>query len=152
MTWTGRRDHRRRGSAYIAVLGFATLMLVAALAALMTARVERTSIGLANDRAQARALALSAVDRALYTIATATTTPEAWRTRLNQLAAEQPARLGAGTLEVELFDAVDGDPTDVGDPVTVIGIGVAGDATYRLSVGLDESGERIEGSWARWTP
>lgn len=152
MTPTVRTDHRRRGSVYIAVLGFATLMLVAALAALMTARVERTSIALANDRAQAHALALSAVDRAFYTIATAADTPEAWRARLNQLAADSPARLGAGTLEVDLFDAVDSDPTDAGDPVTVIGVGVVGDATYRLSVGLDESGERIEGSWARWTP
>jgi len=145
------RSTRRRGSVYVAVLGFSTLMLVAAVSALLVSRVERASIALANDRAQARVLAMSAVDRAFHTIAATRGDGEAWRSQLKELEADPPQRLGAGTSAVELFDAVDGDPADAGDHLWVIGIGVVGDATYRLAIELDENGQRIPGTWTRWT-
>lgn len=140
-------DHarQRRGTVYIAVLGFATLLVVAAVAAILASGVERERVSLANDRTEARLLAMSAVDLALYCIEDAP--GNSWHSNLNQLDADAPTQMGKGYLWIDL----DGTPESNGDAFTVIGVGTTGDAEFRIALDFDGDGNPQAGTWRRWT-
>ncbi|KPK80122.1 MAG: hypothetical protein AMJ81_12455 [Phycisphaerae bacterium SM23_33] len=139
----GRR--RRQGTAYIAVLGAATIVTIIGLSALVIARLQRRMAGRTNDFAEARLYALSGVDMGLLQIKK---NPGSWRSdfAVGSLPTDRP--IGRGTFSVVAADPVDGDLTNNStDPVLLTGIGYAGQARYKLQVRLESTGAPTPGTW-----
>lgn len=127
------RKIRRRGTAYLLVVGMMTLLTVAALAAAMTARISVRSVGQATDARRAEALAESAVSWAIAKLAA----DASWRTTYTNNVATAPVTSGAGTISFKLVDETDANlSNNAAQAVRLYGIGRCGSAVKVLSVRL----------------
>ena len=127
------RSPRRRATMYVLVVGCAALAAVIGISALMALRIERRGAESANDMAEARLYAQSAIELAMQRLAV----DPNWRTSRANGAWETDRVLGAGTYSTTLVDAEDGDLDDSpGDAVVLTGIGRKGQARHMLQVTL----------------
>lgn len=137
---------RRRGSAYLLVLGAAMLVALIGVSSLMVNRVHRRAVTIGADRIQARELARTALDRGFWEIKN---NPLVWRTTF-AAGTITSIPFGDGTFTLNATDTVDGDLlNNTTDPVTLIGVGTCGSATYRIQVVLDGDGTYQHGSFSR---
>ncbi len=157
-TKTGRvrpgRTHtasRRRGSAYVLVLGISMLVMVIGLSAIMVARVEARGAELSRDYAQARLYAHSAIE---YGFQKVRDDSNWWNgvARASWLT-DQP--FGDGTISLDVIVAPDGNgQADGTDPAMLIATGIMGDARHMVQVEfMPVTGgyEIISGSWQQVT-
>jgi len=137
----GGRRCRCRGSAYVLVLGVATLVAVIGTAALLAGRINlRMTVG-ANDAIEADSLATSAIEQAL----TLLNTDPGWRTNYKSGAENGPFALGRGTASFTLVDEYDGNlGNDKLQPVRLYGTGSVGRARRVYSVLLQPTGAGLE--------
>ncbi len=127
-------SHRRRGSIYAAVLGCSLAVTVIGLSALLALRVERRFVEGTGDFSQARLYAHSAIEDGLFRIHN---DPD-WRNAYPNGAWKSDAPIGTGTYTLIGEDLLDSDLTNsYSDSVVLTGIGVQGDARYKLQVRLD---------------
>jgi hypothetical protein len=127
--------HRaRRGAAYALVVGVAFLATVMGLSVLLVSQYAGRNSGLANDSAEAEALAQSAIEYAM----TKTSADPLWRYTYLNNQETAPIPLGRGTIAYKFVDPADGDLTNNnnGEPVRVYGIGRVGRATRIYSVSM----------------
>jgi hypothetical protein len=115
----------------VVVLGTAMLVTVIGLSALTALRIERRYAEGTSDLAQARIFARSAIEMGLYRI---DIDPD-WRTNNPNGVWIGKQTIGKGAYTLEGVDPADSDLTDWdADPVTLIGTGLSGAATYKLQV------------------
>ena len=143
---TARRNHQRRGSMYVVVLGTAMIATVIGLSALYLVRIERRAAQGANEQVEARGYAQSAIEIGFLMIRA----DPAWRDNLGSgyWAAKQPIGNGAYVLLAAVIDDGDGQPDN--DPVVLTGIGVSGRARHGMQVTIvSQSGGMIvsPGTW-----
>ena len=111
-----RSRHTRRGGAYIAILGAATIIMVIGIAAVLGARVRNRSANGVRDIAKARNYATCGIQWAFYHISQ---DPD-WRTNFpNGLWTDQQA-IHDGSFSVWVTDPVDGDLTDSPSDAVVV--------------------------------
>ena len=124
---------RRRGSIYLAVLGYASLLTIIGLSALLVLRVQRRAAEGEIDLVQARMHARSAIEKGLWMIEN----DPVWRTNLSNgnWAADQP--IATGTYTLEGIDPNDGNLTNSPvDPLVLTGTGLSGAARHKTQVTL----------------
>jgi hypothetical protein len=145
---------RRRGSAYLMVLGTAMLVSLLGLSAMVLTRVERRADAAVQDAARARLLAQSAVELAMQRIADHGT----WRTGHVSGVWTADIPLGDGTISYRLVDEIDGNlASSTGAPVVLDGRGRYGVATRYVRVTLapveptavPEAMRPVPGSWSQ---
>ncbi|MFH1108343.1 MAG: hypothetical protein V1790_03975 [Planctomycetota bacterium] len=125
------RQHRRRGSMYVAVLGSAMAVTVMGLSAVMLARVERSSVVGTADSAAARFYAQSAIELGQHRIRQDSN----WRTTYTSGVWEATRAIGTGTYTLEGIDTIDGILSNsASDPVVLRGTGFQGQSRYKLQV------------------
>lgn len=127
------KRHRRCGSMYVMVLGSTMIVTVIGLSAMMLTRIERRFAEGTADFTQARLYARSAIEMGLHRIRNDAN----WRTsNPNGIwLIDQP--IGIGTYTLEGVDPNDGDLTNHDtDPLVLTGVGMEGDARYKLGVTL----------------
>lgn len=124
--------YRRRGSAYMVVIGSALLVTVISLSSLTVARIFHRASESSAELTQARFHAQSVVEAVVGVTVTMTN----WRTTWGVASGDTygPIPFGPGQCSLSLVDEVDGDLTnDVDDPVRIIGTGQVGQAVYHCS-------------------
>ena len=129
------RTHRRRGSAYLLILGVAMLLTVIGVASILAVRAQREAADLTNDAVEARLYARSGIALALRRIATL----PSWRTAFGEGVWVSGAALNDGTYTLEARDlGPNGDITlsSDDDPVLLIATGVKGEARHKIQVRL----------------
>ncbi len=125
---------RRRGTAYLLLLGASALVALIGLSALQAAGARYEAAARADDALQARWNAMSAIDLALRRIELDT----GWRTTFgnDKWPAGQP--LGGGFWDVLASDPADGNVAlGAGDPLLLTGVGTKGGARHRIQVRLE---------------
>jgi len=130
--------HRRRGSAYILVLGVAMIVAVIGLAAISARRIRTRSARLTGGSGRARMLAFSGAEHAIGRI---NADPD-WRTTYNGATVQQDC--GEGAFSWEVVDPADGDLTD--DPAEaaeILATGVFGEVSHTLKLELAPVGGLI---------
>lgn len=146
--WLTGRGHRTagcRGSAYVAVLVTASLVIVLGIGALTATRVIGRTSRVTSEAVGARYLAAAAVDLTLWHIREH---PATWRQDLAEGVVVQRKAFGGGTLTVRATDPVDGDLVQgATDKVVLVGEGALGDARRLLEVTLSGDGVPITGTW-----
>ena len=126
-------DHQRRGSIYMAVLSGAMIVTVIGLSAIAVVRVQRRTAEGVNDFSEARLYAQSAIEMGLLWI---DSDPD-WRNTYSNGVWASNAPLGAGMITLSGTDPADGDLADSDrDSMLLTGVGVKGEARYKLQVGL----------------
>jgi len=136
MAVTFDKRHHRRGSMYVVVLGASTAIAVIGLAALTSLRINRHSMELTSDFADARLYARSAIEIGMFRIKE----DPNWRTTYPLLPddvweLDQP--IGSGTYTLKGVDPDDADFTNNDtDPLVLTGIGMQGEARCMLQVTL----------------
>jgi hypothetical protein len=134
-------DRVRRGSAYVMVLGVATLVAVIGMGVLLAARVGTRMTVDGNDAVEADALAASAVEQALTLI----NADPGWRSRYGSGKDNGPYPLGRGTITWKVVDEFDGDLANNANDVTrLYGTGSVGRARRVYSVLLQPAGPGLE--------
>jgi hypothetical protein len=124
---------RRRGSAYVLVLGISLLVGVIGVAALTAVRVQIRTAANTSDSEEARIYAQSGVELARLWVNDDVTD---WRTK-RVSGAPTTLPLGSGTVSVTLTDPVDGDLANSPlDPVLVTATGYKGRARQQVLVTL----------------
>ena len=142
---TSRGDRRRRGSAYLAVLGAATIVSIIGLSALLIARINLRRATDTTDLAQARLCAMSGVNMGLLMIEQ---NRDTWRDTFIDAGGTLPkVDIGCGSFELNAVDPVDGDLADGDDPILLTASGYAGRACYKLQVQLEPNGLPTPGTW-----
>jgi cytoskeletal protein CcmA (bactofilin family) len=133
--------HRRRGSIYVVVLGCAMAITVIGLSALLTLRVERRFAEGTSDFAQARLHAYSAIEDGLFRIHS----DPGWRTTYPNGIWKSGAPIGSGIYTLIGEDLLDSDLSDSDtDSLVLTGVGIQGDARYKLEVTLVAQADPIE--------
>ncbi len=127
------RGDRRRAATYVVVLGGSMLVTVIGLAAVTGMRVQRRTLEMTGDFAQARLHARSAIEMGFYHIGV----DSKWRTtRINGSWATKQA-IGSGYYGLTVVDPADGDLSSAkADSLVLTGYGYQGDARYNLAVTL----------------
>ncbi|MEM7456903.1 MAG: carbohydrate binding domain-containing protein [Planctomycetota bacterium] len=127
----GAKRFRRRGTAYIIVLGASLLIATFAMAGILSIRVERNSLRDSLDRQQAIYNAQAGLDLALYKIRE---NRSSWR----NLDWDTTVFSADSRFSLALVDPVDGDLTDSAfDPVVLIASGLEGDTVQKLRIRLE---------------
>lgn len=127
---------RRRGTAYLVVFGMVSIVLVAALGAAMTARLDIRSVGQTSDALRAEVLAESAVSWAIMRLSADAN----WRTTYTNNVETATVSVGGGTISFKLVDEIDANLSNkTTQPVRLYGIGRVGAAAKVLSVQLEGS-------------
>ncbi len=127
-----RIRRRRRGSAYLLVLGSAMIVAIIGLSSLTVARIHRRAAGSAANANEARLNARSAVEACIG----ATAFLADWRTS-GYVSGEVvgPLNLGDGTCSVKIVDEIDGDlANDPDQQVRITTTGQVGSAVYHYTV------------------
>ena len=133
MNRANHRASRRRGSIYVAVLGFSMLAAVLAIGSVLASRVQMRSAGTASDMAQARINAQSAIELTKWYIYTDPT----WRTDQPNGNWATGLSAGGGTFSVNVVDPIDGDLTNrPHDPITMTATAYYGKARQILTESL----------------
>ncbi len=124
---------RRRGSAYLVVLGSALIVSVIGLSSIMVVRIRHRTGETANDACQARLCAQSGVEAAVG----ATCVLPNWRSDWEDYTSEEgygPLDVGRGQCTIFFTDEIDGDIDDDPDqPVRIAATGRVNKAAYRYS-------------------
>jgi len=121
---------KRRGSAYITVLGTALAITVIGLSGIMASRVRLRWARNADDFANARLYAVSAIEMGLLRIQSNSD----WRTFYGNGTWEADKLIGTGTYTLLGVDPADGNlADDPMHPLLLTGIGVSDDAIYKVS-------------------
>lgn len=128
-----RRPAHRRGSSYLVVLSASSLVFVLAIGAIAVNRAASESARLAADEAEARRLALSAIELAMQSAENTI----AWRTQAaTGLFSDRV--IGRGFASATVTDPLDGIlANSVRHPLRFTGVGRAGSARQVLSVRAD---------------
>ena len=132
MTSIGYHKMKRRGSTYIMVLSSSMIVTVIGLASLLAVRVQRRSMQMTNDTAEARLCAQSAIELGLLYVQ-----DQDWRSTWanGTWLSEQP--LGSGRFSLEGIDPRDNDLSDSeDDPVLLTGTGMKGGAVHKVQITL----------------
>lgn len=136
-----RRHGTRPGSAYVAVLGAATVLAVMGLGAMAAMRAQRASILLQHQTREARFLAESGVQLAMQWIAADAN----WRVNRPNGVWASDVPLGRGRLTIAVTDPVDGNlanrPTD---PLIIQATAQVGQATQIVEVRAEASGPPLD--------
>lgn len=128
------RRYRRRGSIYLAVMAYASLMTVIGLSVLLAVRIKWRTAESEIDLRQARLHARSAIELGMWMI---NDNPN-WRTELPNGVWFQDRSIGAGTYTVEGTDPNDADlANSVFHPLVLTGTGVKGAARHKTQVTLE---------------
>lgn len=123
---------RHRGSTYIIVLGSTLVISVIGLSAVMAVRIERRSTEGNSDLIAARTYARSAIELGFLSIQT----DGNWRDMYSSGAWMSDKPIGTGSYTLLGIDP-DGDLANSNmDPLVLTGIGMEGEARYRLQVSL----------------
>lgn len=122
---------RRRGGAYLAILGVAMLVSVIGMSALARVRIQLKEEAAIENGVAARLAARSAVDMALLAIYSNSN----WRNDYLQDTWTSDTMIGVQTLSYKLYDEANASlKTDSTSPVRVYGRGQAGESTWIFSV------------------
>jgi len=126
------RKSKRRGSTYIMVLSSSMIVTVIGLASLLAIRVQRRSLTMANDAAEARLCAQSAIELGLLFVKDQT-----WRSTWSNGTWLSNQSLGGGRFSLEGIDPRDNDLADSqDDPVILTGLGMKGMAVHKTQITL----------------
>lgn len=132
-TNTSIRRSRRRGGTYVLVMGSSMIVAVIGLAAVTVLRVERRYTQDTSDFASARAYALSAVEMGFNTLAN----DPNWRANHPNGIWFNDKAIGVGSYTLSGVDPNDADlANNDTDSLVLTGIGVQGEARYKLQVRL----------------
>lgn len=132
-TTVATESTRRRGSAYVAILGVSLMLSVVGFSALLSVRVDRRATQAGSDFTQARLLAQSAIEMGIRDVGK----DQAWRTEHPNGAWESNRALASGTYTLTGVDPNDGVLNNSNlDPLLLTGTGQAGVAAYKLSATL----------------
>jgi hypothetical protein len=123
---------RRRGTAYLIVLGAAVIVTLLGLSALTGVRIQRRSTLALADVTEARLYARSAIELGLLTINSAPT----WRTAQPHGRWITGRTLGRGTFDLDAVDPDGNLSDDPNDPIVLTGTGHVGLACQKISVQL----------------
>jgi hypothetical protein len=127
---------RRRGSAYLLVLGGSLLLVTAGMGAIYASGVRRAQGELQVEAWKARLAAEAGIECALDDINTDTN----WRTVKSSGTWYTGRSTGDGAFTVSVTDLVDGNlANNLGDPVEVLAIGSAGRGISKLKVALNST-------------
>lgn len=135
------RCPRRRGTAYVAILGLAMLMIAVAIGASLAVRSQRLSTRLRNDESEARTAGYAGIDWAWYTFLA----DSSWRSTTpdNTYSTDYP--FGRGTVAFKVVDESDGalagNPLQ---PVRLYSMGRVDDAARGFSVVLKPTGPTLD--------
>jgi len=133
---SGGMNVRRRGSTYVVILGVAMTVTAIGLGSIAVSRVQTRSVTRSNEWSEAKMLAFSSVEHAMYQI----NNTADWRTNLSGVAVQRS--LGNGAFSWQVVDPVDGDlANNASDPATLIATGTVNDATYTLTIKLQTPGQ-----------
>lgn len=137
---------RRRGSAYVFVLGISLIVTVLGMGALTLSRVSGKSTGDGNDWEAAGDLAFSATEHAIsYINAAAAASPSTWRSAYTSRQTAFTQSMGRGTFSWALKDEVDGILSeDYLRPFRIYGIGMVGSVTRVYSVQVIPAGTPLD--------
>ena len=129
------RTHRRRGSAYLLVLGVAMLLTVSGIASVLAVRAQRKAVAATTDAAQARLCAQAGIEFALLCVER----EPSWRTSRAEGVWVADMALGNGSFTVEVNDL--GPSTDLasssdGDPILLTATGFKASARHKMQVRL----------------
>lgn len=123
---------RQRGSTYIMVLSTSMILTVIGLASLLAIRVQRRSMQMTNDAAEARLCAQSAIELGLLYVQ-----DENWRSTWSNGTWLSNQPLGNGTFSLEGTDPRDNNISDSEeDPVILTGTGMKGTAVHKTQITL----------------
>lgn len=135
------RAPRRRGSAYVMVLGVSTVLVVIGLSAVTVSRVQTRQITQAGNWNDAQILAFSGVEHALAKL----NADKNWRSTFDGQNVQQS--LGGGDITWNVSDSADGNLGDnPNDQATLNVTATAGGATYSLEVALTPGAGQSSGS------
>jgi hypothetical protein len=131
---TSIRYHKmkQRGSTYLMVLSSSMIVTVIGLASLLAIRVQRRSMQMTNDAAEARLYAQSAIELGLLYVQ-----DQNWRSTWSNgtWLSDQP--LGNGCFSLEGTDPRDNNLSDSEeDPVILTGTGMKGTAVHKVQITL----------------
>ncbi len=130
------RPNRRRGGAYILVLGVAMLLAVLGMAGMMSARVTHRQATVGSSATDAMRLAESAVELALHEMAG----DPGWRDNHASGEWAAPKPIGGGSVWYALVDVGDGDlANDPDDPVRIYGRAERGGSARIIRADVDVS-------------
>ena len=128
------RHNRRRASIYIAVLGYAALVTVIGLSALLTIRVQRRSAEGESDLVEARLHARSAIELGIWVV----NNDPNWRTTQSIGAWATDEAIGTGTYSLEAADPNDSDlANSITDSLLLTSTGSSGVARHRTQITLE---------------
>jgi len=128
-----RSRHLRRGSAYVAVLGAATLVMVIALAVITAGRVQGRSVNWGRDIIKARTCAHAGLQWGFYQISQ---DPD-WRTNFPNGRWVSSRAVDDGKFHLDVVDPTDGDLADAPeDPVVLTASGYRGQSRQLAQVSL----------------
>jgi hypothetical protein len=128
------RRSRRGGSAYLFLVGVATLMTVIGLALAVTSRLQTRSQNLIRDWEDAGTYAASAVEHGLASVAATST----WRTVYTSGSWIPAKSFGRGSFQWRLVDEADGNlSNNPAQPARLYGKATVGSACRMYSVLLE---------------
>ena len=123
---------KRRGSTYIMVLASSMIVTVIGLASLLAIRVQRRTMQMTNDAAEARLCAQAAVELGLLYVK-----DQNWRSTWTNGTWLSNQPLGSGSFSLEGIDPRDSHLADsLYDPVILTGSGTKGTAVHKTQITL----------------
>lgn len=126
--------YRRRGSIYLVVLSYASLVTIIGLSALFALRLQRRGAEGEIDFSQARQHARSAIELGMWMLGN----NPAWRDVLPNGVWVENRTLGTGTYTLEGVDPNDGDlGNSILHPLVLTGTGLSGAARHKTQVRLE---------------
>jgi hypothetical protein len=135
------RTLHRRGTAYVAVLALAMLVVAIGMGTMLVARSELREANLRNDEGEARAAAEATIDWALQQLAT----DPSWRNRFANNTYTPEVALGPSRVRFKLVDEGDGALSDCRlESVRLYSLARSGQAARSYSVLLEPSGPTLD--------
>ncbi len=138
--------YRRRGTAYVLVMGIALIVTVLGVGSLLAARSYQRATTAAADWEEAGTLAFSATEQAVANLsARAAASPTGWRAAYTSGTSAFTASLGRGTVSWTLVDETDGNlSADYLRPFRVYGVGTVNAVTRVYSVQVRPAGTPMD--------
>ena len=127
-----RHKMKQRGSTYIMALASSMIVTAIGLASLLAIRVQRRTVDMVNDSAEARLCAQSALELGLLYVK-----DQNWRSTWSNGTWLSNQPLGNGRFNLEGIDPRDGDLDDSQyDPLVLTGVGMKGTAVHKAQITL----------------
>lgn len=135
---THQLNNHRRGTVYIVMLAVLSIVMTISLSTLIEARTDLAASSRANEEAEARRLARSALELGIDTIAS----DAAWRENAPAGALIDSTKFGDGEIRVTAIDPIDGDLLDqYDDPILLLAEAHYGQAVQKLSCRIEYAAE-----------